>query len=1355
MKQRFISFLIALLPILIFGFQSPYISLSKVTPEGGVAYSQVTSILEDNQGFIWFSTNNGLFTYNSVNIKRYSHLQNDSLTISTNRINQLYKDYSGKIWVATENGLCAYNSNKDTFKRYIFKDQFDNNIGKDISSFFQDNDGTFWFSDEKGIGTLNPKNGRAFYKNVNNKTSRVSCLSIDENNNIWAFYNDGDIYFLPNGSNTFQFFAKGLKNLVRSVYIDKNHIWIGYETKGLLCINITTREHEYIFDSLSLTKELKLPNNQVRSLIKDNKNRIWVGTYNGIAIIKDFKLEQIITEQKYSELPNHSIWALYKDSQNNIWIGTWMGGLAFHSNYNNAFLHYNQSTSKKSLTGNIVGSITQVPNKNELLIGLDDGNLNKYNLDDNLFSSVPVIYKKDTIQNIKSLAFDKHKTLWIGTYGNGILYQKNGEKQFKKLELPFENGFQALDILATDEGIWVSNYPLGVFFYNFETKKFTQYRHNPLNINSISSNNVHHIIEGSNGNIWFATQNGLNLLKKEESKFTHYFHQGNNPESISTNYIYSIHEDHNGYLWLGTNGQGLNKFNPKTGKTEHFTIKDGLSGNEIFSILQDTNNHLWLTTENGICKFNLDNNTIQSYATNKGIKNNHFNPSVALAATNGELFFGGSNGLVRFLPSRIIKNPIKPKTTVTSIYVNNKEILFKETGNLQLKHKQNSINFQFTSNNFINPQKNKFKYRLSGFNNDWVISDYTGKANYTNIPPGNYTFEVKAANNDGIWNETPTQIDLKITPPIWKRWYAYVLYTLLFATSVYFFRKQVINRQQLKSEINMAKIHRENEQQLHQMKLQFFTNISHEFRTPLTLIQGPVNRLLKMGNQNETYNKQLALIKNNTDRLLRLINQFLDFRRADSGKLKLTPIHTDIVSFCKNVFNCFEEHANHRGFTFNFETDVPNLKMDFDADKLDKVLVNIISNAFKYSDDNNKITVKILSNKKPNFNETWGSYTVGSNLEDDFVSVSIQDTGKGISADLLPKIFERFFQTEDNYNRGTGIGLSLSTNYISMHNGQLTVSSKEGEGSIFCICIPQKQIGTFNESSSNQHKVNSFDYSYETSNSSDIKITKEETVANQEALVLIAEDNPELLDFLGDTLQNHFRVAKAKNGKEAYTQMNSLYPDIVISDIMMPEMDGVELCNKIKNDIRTSHTPVILLTALDTVKDRLTGIHSGADVYMPKPFNDDILIAQINNLLNSRKTLRNLFSSHQKVWEEDIEVLDLDKKFLHKAISIVEENLSNSEFTVENLAEKLHLSRTHLHRKLTSLTDQSATEFIRSIRLKHAVNLMKEGNYLVNEIGYAVGFNSHNYFTKSFKKQYGKSPTEFIKENLDFNSPKS
>lgn len=1361
MRYLFFSTYFFLISLVIFGQNDPVISLSKVTPEGGVVHSQINSIIEDNQGFIWFCSYNGLFSYNAIDIKRYSYLQKDSTSISTNRIRSLFKDTSGKIWIATENGLCTYNPRKDNFVRHTFRDQFDNFTGHLIISFFQDDNGTYWVSDEKGIGTINPETNRVFYKNINYKTNRISYSKISEDGTIWVFYEDGDIYFLTKGSNTFQFFTKSFEDSVNAIIHDNNSLWIAYQASGLICLNIKDGGLTHHFNS-DATKNLKLPGDRVRSLIKDDNNQIWVATNFGIAIIENNKIKLVIDKQKYSELPHQSIYSLYEDSNKNIWIGTWLGGLAFQNKYNNSFQHYTATTSRKSLSSNIVSCIVQVPNKLEIIVGTDDDDLNLYNPETNIFTSLPVISEGDTIKRFKSLTFDKHGTLWVGTYRNGVLYREKNKKSFKRLIPPFPVGIQTLNMLATDQGIWISNYRFGVYFYHFESKKFTQYKHNSLDIKTISNNYVSHIIEDKNKNIWFATHNGLNLLKKGASEFIRIFHQDHISNSISSSYIYSIYEDNNGFLWLGTNGEGLDKYNPNTGTAEHFTTKEGIAGNEIFSILQDQNENIWVTTENGLCKIHPKSKNTQSFVSNKGIQNNQFYPTTALKSTNGELYFGGSNGLIRYQPNTISTNPIPPITTITQLLIHNEKIIpetengilndiIGNTESLKLNYKQNSISFQFTSNNYVNSQKNKFKYRLVNFDNKWIESNYKGLATFTNVPPGNYVFEVKASNNYGIWNDTAKKVSIKITPPFWLTWYAYLFYFLIFVTTVYFFRKQVIYRQKLKMSVKMGEIQRETEEELHQMKLQFFTNISHEFRTPLTLIQGPVNRLLKAVTENDLSRKQLSLIKNNTDRLLRLINQFLDFRRIDHGKLKLNPIHEDIILFSKNVFNCFEEHANQRSFNFNFISESPSLIMDFDTDKLDKVLVNLLSNAFKYSPDHGEITLRIQKNKKTKKNKDWNSYVIGDDLIEDYLEISITDTGFGIPKEELPKIFERFFQIEKNHNNvsGTGIGLSLLTNYVNLHNGQLVVCTLEDKGTTFYIYLPLHQANTFNEANIELLKTTAFDFTSEPVTDISSTIKNEEPIVNQESLILITEDNPELLDFLEESLQNHFRVAKAKNGKEALDLAMSLYPDLIISDVMMPEMDGIQLCEKIKNDIRTSHIPIILLTALSSIQNKISGINSGADAYIPKPFNEDFLVAQTNNLLNSRKILRTLFASQQDEWEEKSQPLNLDKKLLSKAIYVIEKNITNTDFSVEELAKNLNLSRTHLHRKLKSLTDQSATEFIRNIRLKHAIKLMKSGDYLINEIGFAVGFNSHNYFTKAFKKQYGISPSEFIKKNFE------
>ena len=1361
MKYRLYSILFLLIPIWIFCQNDLHVSLSKVTPDGGIAYSQVTSIIEDSKGVMWFGTNNGLFSYNTVRIKKYSYLEKDSSTISTNRINTLFNDHNGILWVATENGLCSYNTRSNNFKRHEIRNQFNEKIGQDIISFFQDENNSYWLSDEKGFGIYNPETKSVIYQNVNHKIDIVNYLTIGPDQTVWVFYEDGDIYFKTKSSDRFRFFKKSFRDGISSVLIDNNVMWVGYGTKGLLSLNLSDGSVANYFDP-DQAKIVAFTGYQIRSLIK-NDNNIWVATDKGVAVINNNELKLLIEQQKHPNLPHNSIWSLYKDSNANIWIGTWLGGVSFHSEYNNSFQHHTQSSSKESLSSNIISCFAQIPNSSEILVGTDVDDLNRYNPETNDFTSYPVIYKGETIKKIKSITYDRFGTLWVGTYKNGLLFKKARQNTYKRLELPFEEGLQALNILATQEGIWVSNFPLGVYFYNFQSKTFTNFTHNPIDHNSISNNNVNHIIEDINNNIWFATENGLNLLKKGTSKFIRYNNIKNNPNSISHNFINHIHEDEKGLLWLGSNGEGISRFNPVTGDIENFTLENDGYGNEIFSILQDQKQNLWIATDNGLYKFNVLSNTIEHFDSNRGIKNNNFYPTAALKSNNDELYFGGSNGLIRFQPNKIIPNLTPPITTITELFIHNKKVvpanknsILKEsisnTHSLKLNYKQNSFRFQFITNNYIHPEKNNYKYRLKNFEDNWITTDYLEQASFINIPTGNYIFEVKASNNNEVWNETPTRISIQITPPFWLTWYAYLFYVLIVITALYFFRKQTIYRQKLKLKLKLIQIRSGAEEKLHQMKLQFFTDISHEFRTPLTLINGPVNRLLK-GNPKNTdlSRKQLALIKNNTDRLLRLINQFLDFRRIDQGKLKLSPINTDVISFCKNVFDCFEELASQRRFNYNFITEFTSLKMDFDADKIDKVLVNILSNAFKNTLDQGSITLKIKRNIKTEIEDSWFNYSIGKELHSDFVEISISDSGFGISSENLPKLFERFYQIKDNNQNsvnGTGIGLSLTTNYINIHNGQLIVRSLKGVGTTFYIYLPIHQPNTFNEYPSTMLGLKSFDCDSETNNYNAPEVKNDKTIDNQEALILIAEDNPDLLEFLVESLSNHFRVVKSKNGKEALNLIISLHPDLIISDIIMPEMDGIELCKRIKQDIRISHIPVILLTALSTVQDKISGMQSGADAYVSKPFNEEFLISQIDNLLNSRKTLRSLFASKQEEWDEEVNILNIDKKLIENAIDTVENNISNYDFTVEDFAKSLNLSRTHLHRKLKSLTNQSATEFIRNIRLKHAIVLMKSGDYRINEVGFAVGFNSHNYFTKAFKKQYGKSPRDFMKDNF-------
>lgn len=1329
------------------------VSLSKVTPDGGISYSQTICIAEDDLGFIWFGTNNGLFLYNSRSITKYHHQQDDENSIPTDRINNIHKDNKGKLWISTEKGLCSYNQKKDNFTQHKIKDQFGNYFGEDIGSFFQLPNGEYWISDKKSVAIFNPANNRVIIQNIANKLVEIHLIATDKNGTIWTFYLDGEIYCKPIASNTFYYFGKALPKAIRQVTINEKQIWIAYESQGVLCLNTdgSIRNHYKTQSS----KHLAIPNNHARSITEDHKGQIWVGTYDGIALIRNDSVVQTITEANNFDLPNHSIWSLFEDSQNNMWIGTWMGGLCFYSEFNKSFYHYTRSTPVNSLSNNIVATFVQTPNTPNILIGTEGGSLNSYNSETNELKPLPVYYNNSYLENIKSLAYDKNETLWIGTYGKGVYYLEKGSKEYKKLKTPFASGLQALAITAIDEGLWVSSYNRGVYFYHFDSKTFKQYQNNPVDINSISDNDVRDIAEDKDGNMWFATQNGLNLLKKGSDQFIHYFHQANNNTSISSNYIYSIHTDKKGFLWMGTNSEGVDKFDISTGTCQHFLRGNDNFAYDIVSIIR-VKDDLWFATGNGIIRFNPNTEEVKLYSNHSGIKNNQFNPNALLLSSDNELFFGGSNGMVRFSPKKDKIRATPPGIVITDLFIHNEIILpdtkdgilnnvISKTKQLNLQYWQNSISFKFATNNYINPHQTVFKYRMLGFNEEWTHVGLNALAKFTNIPAGSYTFEVTTANNDSILNNSPTQIQIRITPPLWKRWYAYLLYYLILILAILQFRKGTINRQKLKNEMEMSKIKSDSSEQLHQMKLQFFTNISHEFRTPLTLIEGPVNQLLDGANSPEEANKHLHLIKNNTQRLLRLINQFLDFRKIESSDLRLKPVNTDIIAFCHTVFSFFEDHAKQRAFSFNFKSELTKLNMDFDMDKLDKIIFNILSNAFKYSSDNGSITLEIQNNIKKSNDESKHTLSLGDDINGEFIGISITDTGKGIAKDNLEQVFERFYQVGNNSENGTGIGLSLTKNYILLHNGQLVVTSEEGKGSIFSIYIPKKQIGAITtQDVVHSKKLPITSQQIEPSPAYTSPSTVNDMPENQEALILIAEDNNELLEYLESVLQKHFRVAKAHNGKIAYDQTFSLFPDLVLSDIMMPEMDGIELCQKLKNDVRSSHIPVVLLTALDTIKDRISGMNSGADAYVPKPFNDELLIVQINNLLESRKYLRESYSTDDNSWETKYNSIDIDKKLLNNAIKLIEQNITMTDFSIEFMASNLNMSRTHLHRKLKSLTNQSATEFIRSIRLKNAIKLMKEGELKINEIGFAVGFNSHNYFSKSFKKHYGQVPSDYL-----------
>lgn len=1348
----YLTLILATLLLPIKANQTKHISLTKVTPDGGVAISSVMCIEEDSHGFIWFGSNNGLFKYDSREIKKYSYSQYKKNTPPTNRINQIYND-NERLIVVTESGLSQYRPDYDDFVDFKIVDLKGGVINGDFSFLTQTKDSTYWILDKNGLLSFNTNFVTNGYVNVDHVQSQPRLLHLDKQGNLWIVFQNGKIYFKTPGSSDFKLFTTGISRFPRAFFADQKHVWIGYSQHGVYCYDINGNLLKIFNESNGFIS------NSVRDIIESEQGEIWIATYNGIAIFNDLNLTDVINTNNNPQLAHHSIWSLYKDSKETIWIGTWLGGLSFYSKYQNAVNKQNHSIKNYDIDDDIITSFVQDFDKKQLWISTASGLLKNYNLKDNTESTEQVHYLNDDIHTIKSLALDKNETLWIGTYEQGIFFRRKNEKQFHRLNTHFGLGLQIIDILPVANGIWFSNYQQGVFFLSNKDNSIKRYRHNPLDSTTISNNSVRQMIEDKNGNIWFATEGGLNLMKKDSNNFSRIKYSKKHDAPLSYDFIYTILEDSKGNIWIGSNGGALIKVDIKNNKFTYITTSDGLPADDIYNIIEDTDSNLWLATGNGICEYHTNEQSISTFNNIEDLSENTFNANSGILAADGRLFFGSSNGFISFRPEDVcIKNTRMPVTTIISFSINNKEIIPSEdnpilkkhissTKHLTLKHKHSLFSFKFVADNFINPKENKFKFRLHNFNEEWIETDNNGLAIFTNIPSGKYVFEVCASNNDGVWNQNPTKIEIEITPPIWKRWYAFSFYVLAIILILYYILREASKQRELEEEIRLEKVKSESDEHIHQMKLQFFTNISHEFRTPLTLIMGPIERLISKFNDDDPISHQLHIIKNNSERLLRLINQILDFRKINAGKLKLKPINIDIIAFSKNIFSCFSEHAKHRDFEYLFESDQPILMADFDPEKLDKIIFNLLSNAFKYCDDKGKIHVQINGDVKDfTLPKTSHEYTLGNSNADKYVEIIISDTGHGITLDNLEHIFERFQQVNESKVQSSGIGLNLTKDYITLHKGKLRVISEIDKGSSFCILLPFKQTHIFTEEIDEEFSPTKLLKTNATISKKDLSNENNKDNKDQ-AHILIVEDNLELLDYLKSSLSEYFKISKAKNGIEGIQKTNSLHPDLIISDVMMPEMDGIEFCTKIKKDIQTSHIPIILLTALESISDRITGLESGADAYISKPFSINLLLAQISNLLNAREKLKNAFKNQSDIWENHLDKMDLDKQLILKAISYIENNLTNSDISVDELAQKLNLSRTTLHRKLKQLTNQSATEFIRGIRLKNAAKYILDSNFKINEIAFKVGFNSLNYFTRSFKNYYGMSPREYMKHN--------
>lgn len=1307
----------------------------RISPPSGLSSESVNVIIQDQYDFIWVGTNHGLLKYNMQNKNVFSNENEKSSCLKNGNAHSLAVDNEGKVWVGLSNQVCVLNKETQLFNKFTYHDDLDTLNSTHIYHLTNDHTGEIWIADHRGIGLLNIKSG--YLKRLSFDEIGVTPIRIyfDSDNSLWIGTLQGSIYKLNYNEWKPQLFLSPQGNKVTSIFKDDQHIWIGYNMIGL---KQYTLDGEFIKD-FDFDKAIGGRNEiwDVRKVIKDHNGTLWISTYHGLFIQKQGEKLIWIDSEKKEGLPHTSVFDIYEDRQNGIWIGTWAGGVSYYHEANNQFINYSHSKNPSSISNNIVSCFAQDIN-GQIYVGTERGGLNRFYKKQGTFSPLPLDVNQ-TVYNIKDQCFDKMQGHWVATKENGLWYKAPGQSSYQHFTAGPEDGNhisnrEVYSLFPVDSGIWIGTHGGGLNFYHHKTRKIKfQSQLFPTGFPN-KSQYIRSIFVDSNSNLWVGTVIDIKCIPlKDNTKYK-------NAQTGLNHFIQSITELKNGEIWIGTK-TGLLIYKPQEDLFTTFHANHLLDDKPVYGVLEDHNRHIWITSNDGLILYKPDFEDTRRFGLSDGIQGLWFNPNSVFMDRDSLLYFGGTNGFTTIVTDNIKINTRPPKVIISNIIINNEQHLYPNytsidsiKNQLLLKPEETTLRFEFTSDNYLLSEKNRFQYRLVNYYDEWIEAGQDATALFANLKWGSYTFEVKSCNNDGIWCLEPARVDFKIAKPIHATNLAYAIYFLLFTTTLFFLVRILRARAKLKNDILIQSIQHKQEEQMNELKLSFFTNVSHEFKTPLSLISGPAKSLTQASNLTDLQKEMVEIIQRNSNRLLMLINQIIDFRKIEKGKEQLNISATNVVSFLKERSHHFSFDAQAKSISFEQNYTKNIINMEFDPEKLDYIVFNLLSNSFKFTPNGKRITLSLKEGKEqPKDGYFQNHISFGELATDAAISIFVEDEGAGIDAEDLQRVFERFEQGKNLRKNSSGIGLSLCRDFTLLHNGRLQVFSTPGRGSCFVVQLPLKQEGE-----------NIYFESYTTNTTQDISNQEtQEQPKKSDAMVLIVEDNPDLRTYITSVLKPAYKTKTADNGLAALEILQTTAIDIIVSDVMMPEMDGFELCTKVKSDIATSHLPVILLTALSSTENKITGMQLGADAYISKPFSDDLLLTQINNLLTQRANLRKHFGPKIPT-SESAEMNGLDNYFLKKLNDIIEEHINEEAFDIEQLTSLIGISRSQLHRKLKNLTNYSTSEYIRVYRLEKAIELLKTGQYNIDEVAHVVGFNTHSYFSRSFKKHYNQSPKEYM-----------
>lgn len=1290
--------------------------------QNGLSSNTITTILQDKKGFIWIGTRNGLNRFDGNTFKIFHTVLSDAQSLGSNSIFSLFEDEKEQLWVGTSSGIYLYDPQQERFSAFKLIPP------GEVRYIAADNLNNIWIISNLTLYKYNQLNSKIVSFNL--KNDETTSLHVSDKGELWTATANGLVkHYNPETNNFSNYNIEEIlkeNNLppIEDIYpVGDSSILIGCMNKVLL-FDYKNSTIKNLFKNNSVSNDV-----HVHKIFRQSADEYWFGTENGIYIFNIKTFQTKIISKDYSNpysISDNVISTICRDKEGGTWIGTFFGGVNYYSKQYNEFKKYFPEPDKETLSGNIVHEICKDEHGN-LWVGTEDAGLNQINLKTGDITRFKADNKPGSIsyQNIHGIVADGNE-LWIGTYEHGldvmdlktfkVIRHYDASKKPNSLASNF-----IISLYKTNQGDILVGTWFGLFKYNRKENNFTSM--------PFFNSHIQCIHEDEDGTLWVGTYgNGVYFLNKKKNIKGRMNYRPGKANSLINNYVNNLFEDQQKNFWFCTE-RGLSHYDRKTGIIKNYTIEDGLPDNQVFRIMEDNSGFFWISTAKGLSRFDMAKNEFTNYHSANGLPTEQFNYNSSFKNDDGTLYFGTVKGMISFNPKDFIKNTFIPPVYITGLQINNEEAPIGNEKNglhqsitytkkITLPYDQSNISIDVAALSYIIPEMNEYSYKMEGIDKDWITLKKNRRIFYTKLPPGKYTFKVKGSNSEGVWNNKETFLNLEILPPLWATKWAYLLYFLIAsAIIITIFRYyHLAVTEKNKRRIESIKINTERE--IYNAKINFFTNLAHEIRTPLTLIKMPLDKLLNSNITDNNVNESLKMMKKNTTRLIDLTNQLLDFRKAEANKFSLTFSETNINELVTEVYTIFKPAADQKDLSYKLMLPRITLHAFIDSEAVKKILSNLFNNAIKYADG--LVTIKLLP----------------FSSEDNLFHIEVRNDGHTISEHHKEKIFEPFFRIKETEKEaGTGIGLPLARSLAQLHNGNIQLKTSEEKENIFLLSLPIHQETEINFKKGNEEEENFI-----------AKDLSSEANLSRPNLLLV-EDNKEILNYIGQELQQKYNVYSALNGQEAIGILESENINIVVSDIMMPIMDGIDLCKKIKSDFEHSHVPIILITAKNSLQSKIEGLEVGADAYIEKPFSLDHLQAQITNLLSNRNIIKEYFARSPLTHLKGIGCSKADKEFLEKLNDVIYEHITDTELDVEHLSSIMNMSKPTLYRKIKGLSDLSPNELINLSRLKKGAELLSGGKYKINEVAYMIGYSLPTNFSRDFQKQFGISPSNFINQS--------